>query len=135
MKDNQMKYFLTNISIGVSGNTKIVTIKVLKNCTLSGMSFSNYDTNNSLLESSTTGTITNGIIINSIALAKDTSANQKFSDIVDDIFISPSESFSVVYSLSSGTSARDGNDYPAIQNSSYTELISNIKSEKKSIFW
>lgn len=91
-KTNVMVAYLKLMSVGVD-STKLSIIRVKKDATIGGASFTNYNTNNSILEYSTVGTITGGTTLFNLNLNKTDSQYLTFKSS-DNFFIAPGENIS-----------------------------------------
>ena len=84
-------------------STKNVKIKLVKNAVLAGNTWTNQNTNNSILEYSTNGTVTGGILLFAFNLGKVGASNIiKFTDN-DNIYITKGESISVEFTTASSS--------------------------------
>lgn len=102
-KTNWLKAFLKEITAAVDG-TKNVRLSVSINSTIASTSYSNYDTSNSILESSTAGTVSAlGQELFVMEMSKAGQGTQAFQ-VSESVFeIDPGDTLTVAYTTSANT--------------------------------
>jgi hypothetical protein len=99
---NFLTAYLNSLSMSVDG-TKNTKVTVLKDAVVTGLTFSNYNTSNSIMESSATGSYSSGgSMILSLNLGKVGNTILQIDDH-EDVYLSPGESFTFLYTTTAST--------------------------------